>query len=468
MPARVEQEAPLVVVANRPPATYRRGPDGRPSPVRGGGGLVSSLAPLLDGTGATWIGAAMTEVDRELAALGPRSYRGMQLELLAIDPEVYELAYDTISNATLWFALHGLFDRTREPTFNRSWRRAWDAYRALNARFAEAAVQAAEATPGSTVLVQDYHLFLTGTELRRRAPRLPAVHFTHTPFPTPEELAVLPDDVAVEILRSLGAFSSCGFHTERWRSNFAACCDTYDVSPPETFVAPLAPDAEELEHVLASERCQHHRAVLAERTGGRRTVLRVDRIEPSKNILRGFLAFEELLRSRPDLSGEVVFLAMTYPSRQSLPGYRAYRAEVERCVERVNASLGHDGWQPIQLEVADDFPRSLAALSLYDVLVVNPIRDGLNLVAKEGPLVNARNGTLVLSREAGVSAELGSDAFLVNPFDVSETAAAIGSALDLDAVERARRAKALAAVSRRRTPRDWLDDQRRSGQPGVP
>lgn len=468
MPASVEQQAPLVVVANRPPASYRRGPDGRPSPVRGGGGLVSSLAPLLDGTGATWIGAAMSELDQELAALGPRRYRGMQLELLAIDPEVYELAYDTISNATLWFALHGLFDRTREPNFGRHWREAWEAYRSLNARFAEAAVEAAAAVEGSMVLVQDYHLFLTGSELRRRAPELRTVHFTHTPFPTPEELAVLPDDVAVEILQSLSAFSSCGFHTERWRSNFAACCDTFDVSPPDTFVAPLAPDPEELAHVLASERCQHHRAALAERVGDRRTVLRVDRIEPSKNILRGFLAFEELLRSRPDLVGEVVFVAMTYPSRQSLPGYRAYRAEVERCVERVNASLGRDGWQPIQLEVADDFPRSIAALSLYDVLLVNPIRDGLNLVAKEGPLVNSRNGTLVLSREAGVAAELGSEAFLVNPFDISETAAAIGSALDLGSTERARRAEALAAVSRRRTPRDWLDDQRRAGDPGAP
>jgi len=468
MPASLDNGAPLVVVANRPPATYRRGADGRPSAVRGGGGLVSSLAPLLDGTGATWIGAAMSEVDRELAALGPRSYRGMQLELLAIDPAEYSLAYDTISNATLWFALHGLFDRTREPSFDRRWREAWDAYRSVNIRFAEAAARASAAMEDATVLVQDYHLFLAGGALRARVPGLHAVHFTHTPFPTPEELAVLPGDVAVEILQSLAAFSSCGFHTERWRSNFAACCDAFDVATPETFVAPLAPDGAELEQVRTSERCRRHREILAEAVSGRRVILRVDRIEPSKNILRGFLAFEELLVGRPDLVGEVVFVAMTYPSRQSLPGYRAYRAEVERCVERVNRTLGQPGWQPILLEVADDFPRSIAALSLYDVLVVNPIRDGLNLVAKEGPLVNDADGVLVLSREAGVAAELGNDAFLVNPFDVSETAAQIGAALDLDAAERARRAEALAEVSRRRSPRDWLDDQRRAALAGAP
>jgi len=188
-------------------------------------------------------------------------------------------------------------------------------------------------------------------------------------------------------------------------------------------------------------------------------ILRVDRIEPAKNLLRGFWAFDEMLRMRPELRGEVVFLALAYASRSSLPEYLAYGAEVEQAAQRVNDTWGTDDWAPVILDVADDPGRSIAALMRYDVLLVNSLRDGLNLVAKEGPIVNTTDGVLALSRDAGAFAELHDEALEINPFDVTGTAAALLSALDMSGHERARRAEALRALVAMRKPGDWLADQ---------
>lgn len=190
-------------------------------------------------------------------------------------------------------------------------------------------------------------------------------------------------------------------------------------------------------------------------------ILRVDRIELSKNIVRGLFAFEELLDSRPRWRDRVVMMALAYPSRESLADYLAYRSEVEHTVERINERFGNDTWTPIVLDVADNRQRSVAAYLRYDVLLVNPLRDGLNLVAKEGPLLNGNDGTLVLSREAGAYDELKEAVIAINPFDVSETAAALDVALTLDRDERAQRSRALKKLVVSRTARDWMDDQLR-------
>jgi trehalose 6-phosphate synthase len=193
--------------------------------------------------------------------------------------------------------------------------------------------------------------------------------------------------------------------------------------------------------------------------GGRKLLVRVDRVELSKNILRGFWAFEELLDTRPRWRGQVVFLALVYPSRQGLADYLAYRAEVEHTAARINETWGTPDWTPIVLDVADDRDRSVAALTRYDVLLVNPVRDGLNLVAKEGPLLNQADGVLVLSREAGAWDELAGSAIGINPFDVTETAGALDLALGMDDGERCSRAAALRSTVRGRTADDWFADQ---------
>jgi trehalose 6-phosphate synthase len=282
-------------------------------------------------------------------------------------------------------------------------------------------------------------------------------------------LAVLPDDVREELLDGMAGYSACGFHCHHWEAGFLACYAAAGRAgaAPATFVAPLGPDAGVLEEEAASPASVAAAAALRDEVGGRAMIVRTDRMEPSKNIVRGMLAFEELLHSYPEWRGEVVHIAFAYPSRQGLAEYLAYGADVEHTAERINHTYGSDGWTPIVLSLQDDRARSLAALTLSDVLLVNPVRDGLNLVAKEGPLLNAADGVLVLSHQAGAWEELaldGSGALGVNPFDVAGTADALHAALSMDASARAARAAALRTAVRGRTSADWWADQQAAAQ----
>jgi len=300
------------------------------------------------------------------------------------------------------------------------------------------------------VLVQDYHLCLVPWLLAGSRPDLRVVHFTHTPFADPNMWRVLPDAIGRELLASMAAATACGFHTARWERAFRDSCTDAGIRPVHTFATPLTVDPVRLAARSEAAGPTAARARLDELVGGRRTIVRVDRVEPSKNLLRGFWAYDELLRNRSDLRGAVVMLAHAYPSRQSLPEYLAYGTEVDYAVERLNETWATGDWTPVVLDVADDTDRSLAALTLYDALLVNPLRDGLNLVAKEGPLANTNDGVLVLSREAGAFEELAPEALAVNPFDVSGTARALADALDMPAAERARRARSGAGMARAR------------------
>jgi trehalose 6-phosphate synthase len=450
-------DADLVLASNRGPVSFKRGPDGELVASRGAGGLVSSVAPLVEGTGATWVAAAMSDEDREAAEGGLIEAEGFRVRSLDFDPDLYHLAYDVVSNGILWFLHHGLFDLPRRPRFDRLFREAWEAYRAYNRTFAEAV---AEAAPnGGVALLQDYHLSLAPALLAKARPDLRIVHFSHTPFAPPSMLRVLPDDVRAELLAGMGAARACGFHATRWAANFEASCPN-----TPTFVSPLAPDVRDIQEVASSDECRTEHRWLDEVVGESRMILRVDRIELSKNILRGFLAFDDLLEHRPSWRGHVVFVALVYPSREALPEYQAYRVEVQALAERVNQRWGTDDWTPVVLDDSDNFPRSVAALSRYDVLLVNPICDGLNLVAKEGPLVNANDGVLALSREAGAWDELGQPgaALGLNPYDVVETAEVLHTALSLDGEERAARSRAVREAASARSPEVWLDDQRRA------
>ncbi|MDQ4096697.1 MAG: trehalose-6-phosphate synthase [Actinomycetota bacterium] len=449
---------PLVVVSNRGPITFSRGEDGGLVAKRGAGGLVSSLGPLVRDTGALWLAAAMTDEDREAAEKGSIEADGFRVRTMAIDVDTYRMFYDVVANSTLWFLHHDLFDLSRRPRLDRRWRHAWDAYRHVNHMFARAIIE--EAPEGAIVLVQDYHFALVGTWLAQQRRDLHAVHFTHIPFCEPGALRVLPTDVAEELLVGMSSHQSCGFHAQRWATNFSACCKAVIGFEPATFVAPLTPAHAAICSMAESEECERELAKLDEIVGDRRLILRVDRMELSKNLLRGFWAYDELLRDHPELRGRVVFAAFAYPSRQALPEYLAYRQEVESLARLINDRWSTPDWTPVLLDTADNFPRSVASLRRYDVLLVNPVRDGLNLVAKEGAMLNERDGVVVLSRVAGSWELLGPFGVVgVNPFDVSGTAEALATALSMSASERAARASALSKEAARRTIRDWLDDQ---------
>jgi len=449
--------ADLVVASNRGPVSFSFDDAGRPVRAGSGGGLAAALLPLLQGKGTHWVACAMSDADRMAAADGMLKVDGIDLTMVQPDPAAYRMAYDVVANSTLWFCHHHLFDLARRPRLDRFWTEAWEHYRELNQAFA--AVICDTSAHGATVLVQDYHLSLLPGMLAMQRADLRCVHFTHTPFADPSALRVLPERAARDLLGGMAAAAGCGFHTTRWEAAFLACCADNGVEAPPTFVSPLSPDPEYLARRAASPRCAAASEYLDALIGDRRMVLSVDRAEPSKNLLRGFWSFDELLHRHPEVRGNVVLLSLTYPSRLSLPEYLAYSTEIAHTAQRVNDTWGTADWTPVLLDVADDVDRSLAALMRYDVLLVNPLRDGLNLVAKEGPLLNTKKGVLALSREAGSFAELREEAVELNPFDVTGTADVLLQALEMTAEERGLRAGALRALVMRRKPDPWLTDQ---------
>ena len=447
----------LVIVTNRGPAEVEIGPKDELVVRHAAGGLAPSLSRALLGSGALWIASAMSQGERRARreGLDPSLVGGIELAFVEVGAQMRQDAYAVIANSTLWYLHHGMFDSIRTPVFDRDWHEAWSNYRQYNAAFAGEI--AAQAGPGATVIINDYHLALIGEVLSVERPDLKTVHFTHTPFCTPGELARLPRAVAEELLGALACFGTCGFHTKRWADNYLACAEEVLARSPASFVAPLGSDAAELAELAGSPEVRTCKAGLSERLAGRRLILRSDRIEPSKNLVRGFLAFEELLDNEPRLAKEVLFLARSYASRTDLSDYIRYRQEVELTVQRINARFADGGPPPIELEVSDDFSATVAGLTAYDLLVVNPIRDGMNLVAKEGPLLNTRDGVLLLSTEAGAFAELGEASFSVQPWDVSATAKAMSEALRLEPGERHRRARLLAQAASANPPALWLE-----------
>ncbi len=460
--------ASLLLASNRGPLSYAE--DGRGGLVakRGAGGLVQAVAGASAAGDALWVCAALSAADR-VAAQAADGHVSPGVVMLPIDPVVFDMAYNGVANSTLWFVAHLLFDTASAPVFDARTQREWLAYRAYDDAFAEALAE--HAAPGAAVLVQDYHLALTPRQLRDRRPDLRIGHFSHTPWAPPEYFCLLPDEVGREVLLGMLGADAVGFHSRRWADAFGRCCAEvlgaswdgravqHEGRTTSVSVHPLGVDAVDLRECVAQPDVQGRLPLLRELVGDRQLLLRIDRTELSKNIVRGLEAYRSLLRDRPQWRERVVHLAFAYPSRHDLPEYRAYTGDVQRVAREVNEEFGVPGWLPVHLEVRDDYPRSLAAFTLADVLLVNPLRDGMNLVAKEGPVLSERGVSLVLSRQAGAADELGEHAHLVNPFDVAQTAEALHEALSTPADVRAARSARLAAAATALPPAAWLEAQ---------
>jgi trehalose 6-phosphate synthase len=449
----------MMLVTHRGPYRFSERDDGSFASARGAGGLVSALLPLVQrddiGEAVSWVAAAIDSSDRAAVAGGKATVPGLDLHLLDLDPALHRMHYDVISNAVLWFLHHGLFDLARRPRFDRHLHEAWDGYVAVNAAFSDVVVR--DAVEGERVLVHDYHLALVPGMVRARRPDLQLTHFTHTPFCGPNSIRVLPTAMAEAMCRSMGAVTA-GFHTARWASAYAASAHEMvgDVVAP--YAAPLGPDPEALVEVATSAATAAAAAALDDLVGDRRLLLRSDRIDLSKNIVRGFHVYDALLSGHPELRERVVFVAMLNRSRSNLAEYLAYEQEVDQAAARVNERWCTRDWQPVVVDTRDDYAQTVAGFTRYDVLLVNPVKDGLNLVAKEGPLVNERDGVVMLSPEAGAYEELHDAVLPVHPYDIEQGAHALHTALTMDAGERAARAKQLRELAAVNTPRTWLDE----------
>jgi trehalose 6-phosphate synthase len=466
----LQGKALLVIASNRAVADLRPGAGGVFVHGSGSGGLVNVLGPALAGTDGVWVATALSDGDRALAgrrtlvalAEGP-----VALHLLDLPPSEYEAYYRRISTELLWFLQHQLVELLHDGPDLLA---AWDSYRRVNQAFAEACGNLA--ARGGRVLVEDYHLALAPRWLRQARPDVAIAHHWMIPWAEPDTFARLPSAIARELVDGLlGADMAC-FLVRRWADAFLTSCAAlgYEVDRAASAVIdrdgrrvavrwfPVGVDAERLADRAAQPDVTRHVEQLRGIVGARRLVVRVDRMEPSKNIVRGLEAFGLLLERSPALHGRLVHFVLAYGSRAELPAYRDHATRVIATARAINERFGTSAWQPIVLETENDFARGLAAMAIADVLVVNPLRDGMNLVAKEGPIVSRRALGLVLSRDAGAAEALGSDAWVVDPLDTAALAQAIAAALEAPEADRAAKIARLRAHAGALPPARWLSE----------
>ncbi|HEV3400866.1 MAG TPA: trehalose-6-phosphate synthase [Acidimicrobiales bacterium] len=473
---------PLVLVSNRGPVEHTR-TDGERKAERGHGGLVTALAGLASHVeGAVWVCGALSEEDVEVARehdgrafdLEEGDGPGLRIRMLELDSEAQHKFYAVISNPLLWFIQHYLWDLSDEPDITRREIDAFDnGYVPVNAQFADAVAEEVEALGGrATVLLQDYHFYLVAERVRERCPEAFLHHFVHIPWPHPDAWRILPPGMREALFNGLLGNDVVAFHTRRSARNFLLTCQelldlrvdldrhTVDVGGRTVVTRwhPISVNPEDLEAKAASETVADHERRLAEKRR-EHLILRVDRADLSKNILRGFRAYDTMLDDHPELAERVTFLALLQPSREDVEQYAVYLEKVRRLVADINLKHGTDDWQLIDLDMEGDFDQVVAAYKLFDVLVVNAVFDGMNLVAKESVLVNERDGVLALSENTGAFEELGKFAITLHPFDIQQQADALFGALTMDAQDRRDRMEACGAVVRENDIAKWLREQ---------
>lgn len=477
---------PLIIASNRGPVTFTRRSAKAFDARRGSGGVVTAVSSVARERRPIWIAAAMTDGDRQRAAQAlddgetliefgdPPEFR---LRFVVPTPEAYHQYYNVISNPLLWFLQHYLWDTPRSPDITKE---IWDAWRngyvAVNRQFADEIVAAIDVVDGDPlIMLQDYHLYLCGGFVRDRRPNATLQQFVHIPWPDPDYWRLLPLEIRQAICEGMLGNDIVGFQTPEHCRSFMYTCQAYvpdvDIDYETSSIRwrnrqiqvrsyPISIDSEAVRRQAYSKEARSHDRYLPNHWN-EYTVLRVDRAEPSKNIVRGFLAFDRFLEAHRDFQGRVNFVAITVPSRMDVVEYQDYLDDVSAIVGRINAKYANveTGWQPIHLIMGENYPRALAAMKWYDVLLVNSIIDGMNLVAKEGALLNERNGVLILSEGAGAVSQLGEHAIIIGPTDVEGTADALHRALTMPLEERRHRAEGLRRSVERDDVATWFENQ---------
>jgi trehalose 6-phosphate synthase len=474
---RGERQTQLVLVSNRGPVTFHEGGEVQ----RGSGGLVTALTGLASHRDAIWIASAMNEHDAAVSERNGwrpfpvRSPAGgeFHVRLVVSDEVAYDRFYNVFANPMLWFIQHYLWDLSNAPDIRREEIEAFEwGYNTVNDDLAQAVVEELDGVREPVVMVHDYHLYTLPAMVRRARPDAFLHHFIHIPWTQSDAWRVLPSQIREEIFTGLLANDIIGFHTRPYRRNFLLCCEELmdlDVDfargvvhfgDREVWVRayPLPIDHKATRLIAKGPRVSEFERELLRR---RRDflILRVDRADLSKNVLRGFSAFDLFLEQHPEFIERVTFMAQMMPSRTDVPQYAEYLERIEALVAVVNHRHGTPDWMPVQLKLRDDVEEAMAAYKHYDVLLVNAMFDGMNLVAKEGPIVNEREGVSILSENTGAHEELGEYALSVNPFDIQELADAIHAALTMGSAERHRRAEGLVQIVVSRDPGDWIDEQ---------
>jgi trehalose 6-phosphate synthase len=474
----------LIVATNRGPVEYYLTQSNTLKSRRGTGGVITALIDAGSQLEMSWVAMAMTQGDRVVVkeaqqqrgrVSSPLYKQKIHLHYVTISQAAYRKYYEKISNRLLWFLQHYLYNPAEDSSATKRLQDAWEnGYRIANQAIADAVIDEIESEESlPVVMLHDYHLYLASGMIRQRYPTLVIQQFIHIPWPDVRYWHFLPSNIAQEIYQGLVGNDIVGFQTERDARNF--------LDGARTILEGAVVDFEEgavwwrghqtqaraypisisvtAERKTVSSAAGRRAAAQIQTLLGEKSIMRVDRIEPTKNILRGFQAYDRLLEDHPELCGKVTFLAFLVPSRQSLPEYKRYTADVMKIIDQVNQKYGTPDWQPILVFPGNDRLRALAAMQYYDVLLVNPIIDGMNLVAKEGPVVNQRDGLLVLSRTAGAFQQLGKACIPTSPTDVEETAQALYKALTLPSDERHNKSAMARLIVENHDLNAWMNRQ---------
>jgi trehalose 6-phosphate synthase len=470
----------LIIATNRGPVTFTSGSSGVLRPRRGSGGLVTALGQVGRHVPLTWVAAAMSEGDRRAAA-DPKLLReaagaddSVRLRFVTVERSVYEPAYNVIANPFLWFLQHQMWNLPERPVIDAAVMRAWErGYVPLNEAFGKAVLAQARGDRAPRIMLHDYHLYCAAEPIRRARPKAIISHFTHIPWPPSSIWQTIAPPIREGIATGLLANDVAGFQTARYAHNFLRTVESFVTGAVVDYEAstvryrrrtthvrhyPISIDVEATRRVATSRAARRRADQLLGGTR-ERVLVRVDRLEPSKNILRGFLAYEALLQRHSRLRGRISFLAFLVPSRTGLREYGDYGRKVQNAVDRINARFGRAGWRPIQLFYENDYAQALAGLSIADVVLVNPLVDGMNLVAKEAVVVSEHDAVLVLSETAGAFDQMADGALAVAPADVVGTADTLAEALAMDPEERRRRLARLRRGVEREDITWWLRRQ---------
>jgi len=460
----------LVVVSNRLPFAVARNEGGSWTLEPGSGGLVRALRPVLQNRGGRWIGwTGATQEDLpdagELLGGSEREF-GYRLIPVALTTAEVEGFYNGFSNEIVWPLFHDMIDVCNfDPSY-------WATYEAVNQRFAD--VTAENTRPGDFIWVHDYHLMRLGGALRERRLTNRIALFLHIPFPPLDMFLKLP--WRFQVLRSLLQYDLIGFQTVRDRRNFTQCLRLLlreariegkgAVWKVEGFgrtvrvgAFPISIDIREFEQLSARPEVREKIRSLREDESGRKIILGVDRLDYTKGIPQKLKAFRNLLTRFPEHRGKVTLFQVVVPSREDVSSYRDHKVALERLVGQINGQFTTSGWVPIHyLYRTLEGPRLPAYYGAADIALVTPLKDGMNLVAKEYCASRVDDdGVLVLSEFAGAAAQLQRGAFLVNPFDEDGVADALHAAIGLPAEDRAFRMRRLRRAIRESDIYRWLD-----------
>jgi trehalose 6-phosphate synthase len=475
-------QRPLILVSNRGPVEHQMSGDGRPEARRGSGSVVTAFNSLVQKFEFTWVASAMSEGDRVVSenAQGlhiksPLPGHQINLRYVVTPRRVYHKYYNILCNPLLWFLQHYMWNPPYNPNVDAAVHDAWESgYIPVNQAFANAVIAEAQALEQAPIVIgHDYHLYLMPEFVRQGVPEAVIQHFVHIPWPTPQYWHMIPDYIIRRICESLCATDLLGFQTI---GDVRCFLDTVEEFVPDVIVDrtshtvarngrttsvkvyPISINVEEVRRIANSPRALGYENRLSADTGDV-TIVRIDRAEPNKNIVRGFRAYELMLTRYPELKGRVKFLAFLVPSRTHIRQYQRYMDEIQQVIQQINNNHGTDDWQPIVPFIENNYTQAIAGMKLYDVLLVNTIIEGMNLVAKEGPVVNNRYGVLVLSHSSGVYHQLADGAISVSPTDIEGTMEALHQAITMSAKDRKDRAARMLNSVCREDINHWLYQQ---------